>query len=371
MNYVKKMCILKQVKQGFSGDGRELTGLIKVEQYGKNLAVEVSVINFAPLSSGEYYCLLADSQGRTELLPLRGKSLFNVVSELNVSGGFCGVICFVKNGVFPIAYGTNGTQVYDWRKLLSNAVEKGSGSILRTNAGGGTFSNYPSNYSSAEKENAIAYQTSMPEGQKNIAPSLNGEKKGEEQREATAQERDKKYDDERVASHDYYQKERDGEDSDGRTGMEKAGGDAHLEGGDKEQEETAGSGAEKDGDDDGVLHPFKTDGEGYYLAVRREIDELFEKYPRDERLKGCFEFSEWVRIGGEEDAPQQLIGVIYDNLRPKYIAYALPTQTPETPPEEIAEACVFVPASHFDGSKGFFVIFQSAATGECIRPDSV
>ena len=55
MNYVKKMCILRQIRQGFSEDGKALSGLIKAEQYGKNLAVEVSVINFAPLSSGEYY----------------------------------------------------------------------------------------------------------------------------------------------------------------------------------------------------------------------------------------------------------------------------------------------------------------------------
>ena len=47
MNFVKKMCILRQVKQGFSGDGKTLSGLIKIEQYGKNLSVEVSVINFA------------------------------------------------------------------------------------------------------------------------------------------------------------------------------------------------------------------------------------------------------------------------------------------------------------------------------------
>ena len=59
MNYMKKMCILRQIKQGFSGDGKALSGLIKVEQYGKNLAIEVSIINFAPLAFGEYYCLLS------------------------------------------------------------------------------------------------------------------------------------------------------------------------------------------------------------------------------------------------------------------------------------------------------------------------
>ena len=79
MNYVKKMCVLRQLKQGFSGDGKTLSGLIKVEQYGTNVSVEVSVVNFAPLSSGEYFCLIADEKERCELLPLRGKSFFNIV----------------------------------------------------------------------------------------------------------------------------------------------------------------------------------------------------------------------------------------------------------------------------------------------------
>ena len=71
MNYVKKMCILRQLKQGFSSDGKTLSGLIKIEQYGKNMAIEVSIINFAPLSSGEYYCVIADEKHRSETLPLR------------------------------------------------------------------------------------------------------------------------------------------------------------------------------------------------------------------------------------------------------------------------------------------------------------
>ena len=119
MNYVKKMCILRQIKQGFSGDGKALSGLIKVEQYGKNLAVEVSIINFAPLISGEYYCLLSDGKGKTEMLSLRGKSIFNILSDVDISGGFCGIICYVKNEVVPIAYGINGNGSYDWRAILN------------------------------------------------------------------------------------------------------------------------------------------------------------------------------------------------------------------------------------------------------------
>ena len=119
MNYIKKMCILRQIKQGFSGDGKTLSGLIKIEQYGKNLAIEVSVINFAPLVSGESYCLLSDGHGKTEMLALRGKSLFNILSDLDVSTGFCGILCYVKNEVVPIAYGINGNKTYDWRTILN------------------------------------------------------------------------------------------------------------------------------------------------------------------------------------------------------------------------------------------------------------
>lgn len=95
-DFHQKMCVLRQMRAGFSGDGKQVGGVVKAEQYGKNLAVEVSVVGFAPLAAGEYYCLIADSENRTELLPLRGKSLFNLISDLDISGGFCAVICLVK-----------------------------------------------------------------------------------------------------------------------------------------------------------------------------------------------------------------------------------------------------------------------------------
>ena len=108
MKYYKKTCILRQLRDGFSGDGKPLSGLIKVEKYGQNLAVEVSIINFAPLSVGEYYCLIGDGYGRVEKLPLRGKCYFNLLSELDLEAGFCGVVCFAHEDILPIACGING-----------------------------------------------------------------------------------------------------------------------------------------------------------------------------------------------------------------------------------------------------------------------
>ena len=137
MIFIKKMCVLRQMRPGFSGDGKQVGGVVKAEQYGKSLSVEVSVVGFAPLAAGEYYAIIADSYDRVELLPLRGKSLFNLISELDVSEGFCAVICLVKNGITPLAYGVSGNRQYDFEKLIRSvpaAFDKGDFRIAVTQA---------------------------------------------------------------------------------------------------------------------------------------------------------------------------------------------------------------------------------------------
>jgi len=406
MNFVKKMCILRQVKQGFSEDGRTLSGLIKIEQYGKNVAVEVSVINFAPLSSGEYYCLIADEKERTEILPLRGKSLFNIISEADFSDGFCGVICFVKNGITPIAYGVNGNRTYDWRTLVKNTVsptaasdaaitlssnaetEKRAEEIPTTKA----EKSKESKESGKEAESTEEIKTNSEEKDKDKESdpkektAVNATMGGvnEENREAKTAEKDEKetgdYDDETVATENYYRRE---EENNERLGIPKTDRDADHSGGDQKQGEKERKDAAENDDFDGVRHAFKTDnerntddgsgedddGEAYYRSVKREFDELKGKYPNDSSLLGAFPYSEWVRI--DEGERYYLVGVIFEELKAKYICYALPAKEGETPPEEIAKVCAFVPATPFSDGNGFFVLFQSCLTGECIRPKTV
>ena len=54
MNYIKKMCILRQIRQGFSGDGKTLSGLIKIEQYGKNYPIVV----YQPAGRSDYQVMI-------------------------------------------------------------------------------------------------------------------------------------------------------------------------------------------------------------------------------------------------------------------------------------------------------------------------
>lgn len=351
MNYMKKSCILRQVKQGFSGDGKTLSGLIKIEQYGKNLSAEVSIINFAPLSAGEYYCLIADPFGNTELLPLRGKSLFNIVSNLDITFGFCGIVCFVKNEVLPIAYGVNGDRVYEWKEILTLAFSpkqkiKGAG------------------MQESRFENVVVTETPndpVPE------PILKLEKDTKDQDAELNEPTPSRYDDERVAGENYYREE----EGDECEFYQESSSNAQIEGGIKDEDGQTRQDSTTHGDAESVLHPFETNSSGYYYAVKDEIDSLFQKYPKDERLNGVFSCSEWVLIKENEDAPEYLVGVVYEDWKAKYICYAIPAENGETPPDEIKDVCTFVPHSAFQNGAGFFIIFQSASSGECIRPESV
>ena len=329
MNYVKKMCILRQIKQGFSGDGKTLSGLIKVEQYGKNLAVEVSIINFAPLASGEYYCLLSDGKGKTEMLSLRGKSIFNILSDVDVSDGFCGIICYVRTEVVPIAYGINGKGSYDWRSILNATLPPVFPTGSHTKVGG---------------EIAFDEKNEPPMYKANPSP----------------------YDDEEVATENYYE-EKENE----RILPTKTDENAYTQGATEIQDEKTRTNAPSDGDAPRLLPPHEKHSNGYYLSVKRELDELFAKYPQDTTLCEAFTHSEWVRIKGTAEEPCYLVGALYEDGRVKYICYALLAEDKDNPPEEIKEVCAYVPSTPLLLSKGFFVIFQSADTGECVKPNRI
>lgn len=336
MNYVKKMCVLRQIKQGFSADGKTLSGLIKAEQYGKNLAVEVSVINFAPLASGEYYCLLSDGKGKTEMLSLRGKSFFNILTDMDISGGFCGVVCHVKTDVVPVAYGVNGNVKYDWKNILNATLPPVFPKTERETV--------------EKNDRADTLATTADEAKKQDAPPP----------------KKVAYDDENIVEENYFE-EKENE----REQFEKIGENAHGESAAESKNEKTGAAAAEDVDAESVLRPFKKNPDGYYLSVKSEVDELFKTYPRDKTLSGAFSCSDWVRIKGTAKDPQYLVGVLYEDGRAQYICYALATDNKNAPPEEIKDVCAFVPFSVFDTTRGFFVIFQSAASGECIKPESV
>lgn len=314
MRYVKKTCILRELKAGFSADGKQLSGIVKVEQYGANVGVELSTVNLASATQGEYSLLLADGKRRYKALPLSDGGRFSFYGDIEIAEGFYAILCFVAENAVPIAYGVCGAMPYDVFSLTRQAFSLPEPQKTVVNA-----HLPPSN------------PTSMP------------------------------YDDELVANENYYEQETKKDD---KTHPAQDCNDAPPESGDTHQEQAQRHDATKDADNASVRNAFRTDSDGYYQSVKGELTALFERYPEDQSLTDAYPASEWVRIKGEEDNPQELVGLIYESGQVKYICYALPAT--EDTPQEIRDQAYFVPVSPLTPKKGFFVIYQSAATGENI-----
>ena len=158
--------------------------------------------------------------------------------------------------------------------------------------------------------------------------------------------RESAYDDEAIATDDYYRLSESGEDA--RAGV-------------RLQEEN-GADADQGGafEDDGALPPRPVGRTlAYYREVRERLDDAFARFPKDERLNAAFPASEWVSSNGA------LIGIIYEEGIPRYLCVAAPAS--EETPEEMKARGVFVPATCFSDDEGYYVVFQDADTGEYVR----
>lgn len=109
------------------------------------------------------------------------------------------------------------------------------------------------------------------------------------------------------------------------------------------------------------------DGTNFYQAIKPQLDEMFVRYPAEERLNAVVPNSKWVRIDVDDD-DYYVLGVLFDLSEPTFICYGIPGVRTVAPPSEIADVSVWLPLdnAHSDGA-GFWVIYQSAHNGKCIR----
>lgn len=108
---------------------------------------------------------------------------------------------------------------------------------------------------------------------------------------------------------------------------------------------------------------IKYDGNNFYLAIKPQLDEMFVCYPSDEQLNQTVNGSRWVRIETSED--YYAVGLLYDGEKVSYICYGVPSVDNTRPPAEIADMCVWLPTNSV--GDGYWVIYQSAQTGEIIK----
>ena len=325
MAYEKRLCVLKQVKKGFSADGGSLSGVIYAERVGTTLTVTPRIIGIAPVKEGRF-ALAVWVDGKTFCLELNGNEPLKLQNAPSLRRGFAALVCFVRGEAEPVAYGMFGEAPASYSVLLS-AVEGERKSPIPTPL----------------PPNEVPFPT-LPNTPRAPGVPLPGPIPEEETPQGEPFRRQGKYDDDAIAASNYYRKEQDDEDENA----------ARLH---------EGEGEKVAGGRHSAVHEAPLLPRGsltYYNTVRERLEEAMKKFPPDESLKGAFPLSEWVKAESGV-----LLGIVYESGSPRYLCVAV--EKNGDPPEEMKENCAFVPTTVFSDDEGFWVVFQDADTGEYVK----
>lgn len=317
--YTKNIAVIKGLKDGFSANGGELSGLVKVEKYGSNLRIEVAKINFAPLSEGRFVTALSD--GKTSVV--FDGDVFDGTSDMQTGNGFAALVCFVNGGVQPVASAVCGNfhavalglkaEVERTEKSVKNGDSERGFSEKPSEKGGGEISDETGNASEIEAE---------------------------------------VYEDEAIAEENYYEF---GQDYEGG-GVVCAATEEEKDGGEfKEDENSAGSVEE--------ARRLRLAGGAFYERMKNEIEGLLSVYPPEEEICRIIEGSKWVKISYGEGM-YYVFGVISEAGKPKYLGYGVPVSTHGAPPESMAGMASFIPDK---SGGGWWIVYQDAETGASLK----
>jgi len=326
MAFVKKFLVLKEIGGGYSVNGKGVSGVARAECENGVTAVNISLINFAAVTEGEYVAMLV--LGNEKFIEYLGANPFSLSREYNAAAD--GFACFVAHAAeekfTPVAAGISAEAKFGVDSLTEILSEKFKKKEPPA----------PKSESATDTVDAADYA---------------------------------EYDDETVATENYYLNP----DADAETLTIKDYGD-------EQTLHTANIGADNEGETEKSrseekekIHEnekrfaFGEKPRNFYLTVKDELDGIFGTYPSDDALEKTLPGSKWVRIDYGENK-YYVVGIITEKGAPKYICYGVPSPYGEFPPKELAGYCSFIPRSVFDmRGDGFWMMFQDAETGECVH----
>ena len=326
MDYYKKIVVLKETESGFSSTSKEVSGIIRLEEENGVLSLYSSLINLKGISQGEYRLYLSFDNGKLLVFPLEKnpKSYKTIIENLFSLPEKVAIGLVFINSDLPLLIAFGRTDGFDFDKI------------------------------SLRKLIAEKCLLEKKERQK--------EQEKEQEKEAEVKAKSYvpipvEYNDEAVATENYYELEKnDNECICSQTDLQH---DCCQE---ETQERTQIGFAFQDEKNDDFSKEMP-----YYLTAKKELDELFDKFPLDDSLTRYFPDSKWVKIFYSAEK-YYLVGLVKENNIPKYICYGVPDKYSEKAPNALDGVCSFIPNSLFDlQGDGYWMIFQDAITGNCIK----
>ena len=337
MDYSKNVLILKQTVTGYSLENKSLSAIFRLEQESGVFTAYLTTINAKLKNNGEYALYLSDSN--KELLRFSLGSLptvFNTTLDVcpSTCDGFSVGLVYEADGIpVVIAFSKTDnckTDFNEFKSMVSARALKQRKSLVKN-----------------ETEDFI------------VTPTKDFIKSSPE------------FDDEAVATENYFALDKEINDKlkiletqDVRVQPKVCNHDNQSQTRTEEDEEINFITQVQDGTDFSQKYSNEFP---YYNYARKELEEIFDKFPIDLSLTKLFPDSTFVRINYSSDK-YYVVGVIRENKKEKYICYGVPSPYSEKAPKELEGFCSFIPLSIFDTKgDGYFMMFQDAITGECIK----
>ena len=328
-----KILVLKCLEKGYSLDNKNALSILRIEKECDDLfSLNLSTVNLLPPSNSDHYLIIVSSDKKPLVFKLGSNPVFSTTLQSTSLLGdeFMAGIVAVKNSL-PTT-------------ILFAKTENFFLSLS-------DFKTITANYCLKLKEK----EKIEPEPQKEVTT--------EKQTQPT-------YDDEAVATIDYYSLDKEinekiisiGERDNAFIPIENEISSSQNQTAKEEDDETA-FGYETIKSDNSCQeyspsHP-------YYEQVKQELDGIFDKFSFDVGLKKYFPTSRFAKVPYSSDK-YYVVGEIKENGKIKYICYGVPSKYSSVPPKELEGFCTFIPLSIFDmHGDGFFMMFQDAITGRC------
>lgn len=339
MDYVKKVVVLNQVEEGFSISQKRVSAIVRIEIEGGVATLYLSAVNFSAAKSGEYVLYIIDENNKLysfslEKRPVSERKVFEVPPKID--GGFSAAVFYVENDLpVMVAFYKKENSDFNISKFKKTVLEK----ILE---------------SKKKVKSAPQEKLSQPP----VAEPLV----------------QKEYNDEAVATENYYLKEDDFKEKlkifevidkeNVRIQNELPFGASEKK---EKEDENCGIRLQNETNDFGGKEYSKE--HPYYDSAKAELEEILLKFPSETRLENNLPESRFVKITYSQNK-YYVVGIIKEQGKEKYVCYGVPAKYSAEPPKELKGFCSFIPLSVFDLSgDGYWMMFQDAITGECVKKD--